>query len=90
LIFDICDLLFQERKFLYYKIRIISKRVDRIIRIQGEKMSVELTILEMAKAARSASIEMAKCPSTKKNGVLLGLAGKIEKEASYIKEEKMQ
>ncbi len=50
-------------------------------------MSVELTILEMAKAARYASIEMAKCPSTKKNGVLLGLAGKIEKETSYIKEE---
>ncbi len=50
-------------------------------------MSVELTILEMAKAARSASIEMAKCPSIKKNGVLLGIAGKIEKEASYIKEE---
>ncbi|MCK4467633.1 MAG: glutamate-5-semialdehyde dehydrogenase, partial [Desulfobacterales bacterium] len=50
-------------------------------------MSVELTILEMAKAARSASIEMAKCPSIKKNGVLLGIAGKIEKQASYIKEE---
>ena len=50
-------------------------------------MSVELTILEMAKAAKSASIEMAKCPSIKKNGVLLGIAGKIEKEASYIKEE---
>ncbi len=50
-------------------------------------MSVELTILEMAKAARSASIEMAKCPSVIKNGVLIGLAGKIEKEASYIKEE---
>ncbi|MEA3416181.1 MAG: glutamate-5-semialdehyde dehydrogenase [Thermodesulfobacteriota bacterium] len=50
-------------------------------------MSVELTILEMAKAARSASIEMAKCPSIKKNGVLLGIAGKIEKQASYIKKE---
>ena len=50
-------------------------------------MSVELTILEMAKAARSASIEMAKCPSIKKNEVLLGIAGKIEKQASYIKEE---
>jgi len=50
-------------------------------------MSVELMVLEMAKAARSASIEMAKCPSIKKNGVLLSIAGKIEKEASYIKEE---
>jgi glutamate-5-semialdehyde dehydrogenase len=50
-------------------------------------MSVELTVLEIAKAAKSASIEMAKCPSIKKNGVLLGIAGKIEKEASYIKEE---
>lgn len=50
-------------------------------------MSVELTILEMAKAARAASIEMAKYPSVIKNEVLIGLAGKIEKEASYIKEE---
>ena len=50
-------------------------------------MSVESTILEMAKAARAASIEMAKCPSVIKNGVLIGLAGKIEKEALYIKEE---
>ncbi|MEA3280318.1 MAG: glutamate-5-semialdehyde dehydrogenase, partial [Thermodesulfobacteriota bacterium] len=50
-------------------------------------MSVESTILEMAKAAQSSSIEMAKCPSVIKNGVLLGIAGKIEKEAPYIKKE---
>ncbi|MDI6687086.1 MAG: glutamate-5-semialdehyde dehydrogenase [Desulfobacterales bacterium] len=50
-------------------------------------MSVESTVLEIAKAARSASMEMAKCPSVKKNGVLLSIASKVEKEASYIKEE---
>lgn len=50
-------------------------------------MSVESTILEMAKSARSASIKMARCPSVKKNEVLLHVADKIEADASYIKEE---
>ncbi|MDL1962886.1 MAG: glutamate-5-semialdehyde dehydrogenase [Deltaproteobacteria bacterium] len=50
-------------------------------------MFVESTIVEMSKAARSASIEMAKCPSDKKNEVLMWLADNIEKEASYIQTE---
>ena len=50
-------------------------------------MSVESTIVEMAKAARAASIEMARCPSDKKNEALIRIADNIEKEASYIREE---
>ena len=50
-------------------------------------MSVESTIVEMSKAARAASIEMARCPSDKKNEVLMRLADNIEKEASYIQTE---
>ncbi len=50
-------------------------------------MFVESTIVEMSKAARSASIEMARCPSDKKNEVLMRLADNIEKEASYIQTE---
>lgn len=50
-------------------------------------MSVESTIIEISKAARAASIEMARCPSDKKNEILLRLADNIEKEASYIQTE---
>ncbi|MBU4100211.1 MAG: glutamate-5-semialdehyde dehydrogenase, partial [Proteobacteria bacterium] len=50
-------------------------------------MSVESTIVEMAKAARSASIEMARCPSNNKNEALIRIADNIEKEAAYIKAE---
>lgn len=50
-------------------------------------MSVELKIVEMAKAARAASIEIAGCSSGKKNEVLLKIADKIKEAASYIKEE---
>jgi len=50
-------------------------------------MSVESTIVEMAKAARSASMELARCASEKKNKVLLTIADKIKESASYIKEE---
>lgn len=50
-------------------------------------MSVESTIVEMAKAARAASIEMARCPSDKKNEALIRIADNIEKEALYIQEE---
>jgi len=48
-------------------------------------MSIETTIVEMAKAARSAAMEMARCASNRKNAVLLGMADKIEEEASSIK-----
>jgi glutamate-5-semialdehyde dehydrogenase len=50
-------------------------------------MSVESTIVEIAKAARSASIEMARCPSGNKNEALIRIADNIEKEAAYIKAE---
>lgn len=40
----------------------------------------------MAKAARAAATQMAKCASNQKNAVLLGMAGEIEKNASRIKE----
>jgi gamma-glutamyl phosphate reductase len=46
--------------------------------MRGE-MSIESTIMEMAKAARTASMEIARCPSNKKNEVLLKIADKIEK-----------
>ncbi|MCP4105314.1 MAG: glutamate-5-semialdehyde dehydrogenase [Desulfobacteraceae bacterium] len=50
-------------------------------------MSVESAITEMAKAARVASKQIAKCSSNVKNEVLLRIADKIEENASYIKEE---
>jgi glutamate-5-semialdehyde dehydrogenase len=50
-------------------------------------MSIESTILEMAKEARAASMEIARCPSKKKNEVLLKIADKIEEQAAYIQEE---
>jgi len=46
---------------------------------------METTIVNMAKAARAAATQMAKCASNQKNAVLLGLADKIEKDASAIK-----
>ncbi len=48
-------------------------------------MSIETTIIEMAKAARTAAMEMARCASSRKNAVLLGMADKIEQKASHIK-----
>ena len=50
-------------------------------------MSIESTIMEMAKEARSASMEIARCPSSKKNEVLLKIADNIEARATYIQEE---
>jgi glutamate-5-semialdehyde dehydrogenase len=54
--------------------------------MRGE-MSIESTIMEMAKEARSASMEIARCPSNKKNEVLLKIADEIEAQAIYIQEE---
>ena len=48
-------------------------------------MSMETSIINMAKAARTAATQMAKCGSNQKNAVLLGMADKIEKDASAIK-----
>ncbi len=50
-------------------------------------MSLEATIKDMAKAAKAASAEMAKCSSTRKNEVLLKIADKIEADTSHIKAE---
>ncbi|MEE8553641.1 MAG: gamma-glutamyl-phosphate reductase, partial [Desulfobacterales bacterium] len=50
-------------------------------------MSIESKIIGMAKAARAASLEIAKCPSDKKNDVLVAIAVNIEKLASPIQEE---
>lgn len=50
-------------------------------------MSVESTILEMAKEARLASVDVANCSSNKKNEALLKIAEKLEQDAEEIKRE---
>ncbi|GBC61790.1 glutamate-5-semialdehyde dehydrogenase [Desulfonema ishimotonii] len=50
-------------------------------------MAIESIITEMAKAARAASVEMARCSSHKKNEVLLKIAEKIEADAERIQAE---
>lgn len=50
-------------------------------------MTIESTIIEMAKSAKSASIEMARCSCQKKNKVLVNLAEKIEAQAAHIQKE---
>ncbi|MDM8536834.1 glutamate-5-semialdehyde dehydrogenase [Desulfobacterales bacterium HSG17] len=50
-------------------------------------MTMESTIIEMAKAAKAASVKMARCSSQKKNEVLLNLAEKIEANAAFIQKE---
>jgi len=49
---------------------------------------METTIVNMAKAARAAATQMAKCGSNQKNTVLLDMADKIEEDASTIKTTK--
>ena len=49
-------------------------------------MTIETTIIKMAKAARAAATEMARCSSNRKNAALLAMADKIENDASTIKE----
>jgi len=43
--------------------------------------------MEMAKEARTAAMEIARCTSNKKNEVLLKIADRIEAQATYIQEE---
>ncbi|MFH1103139.1 MAG: gamma-glutamyl-phosphate reductase, partial [Pseudomonadota bacterium] len=50
-------------------------------------MTVESTIIQMAKAARRVSFEMAACPSRKKDEALLKIADAILKKSGFIKEE---
>ncbi|UCD31758.1 MAG: glutamate-5-semialdehyde dehydrogenase [Desulfobacterales bacterium] len=50
-------------------------------------MSIESTIVTMAKSAKEASIKMAKCSSSQKNDVLFNIADRIIDRASHIQEE---
>lgn len=50
-------------------------------------MTIESTIIEMAKAAKAATMEMARCSSEQKNRVLLAIAESVEKDAEQIKSE---
>lgn len=50
-------------------------------------MTIESTIIEMAKAAKKAAVAMARCPSDRKNEVLLNIAEKLEADAAHIKAE---
>lgn len=50
-------------------------------------MTIDSTITEMAKAARNASMAIARCGSNKKNAVLLAIADELVKSASAIKSE---
>jgi len=54
--------------------------------MRGE-MSIESTIMKMAKEAQTAAMEISRCPSNKKNEVLLKIADKIEAQITYIQEE---
>ena len=49
-------------------------------------MTVEKEIINMAKSARTAATQIARCSSNKKDGVLLGIADKIEEKSSKIKQ----
>lgn len=50
-------------------------------------MSVEATILEMAKTAKAAAGELARCPTEKKNAALLKIADQLGADAERIKSE---
>ncbi|MFP3980976.1 MAG: glutamate-5-semialdehyde dehydrogenase [Desulfobacterales bacterium] len=50
-------------------------------------MSVESTVVEMAKAARAAAGELARCSSGKKNEALEAIAHKLSEKAGQIKAE---
>lgn len=50
-------------------------------------MTIESVILEMAQAAKAASVRMARCPSARKNEVLLKIADQLEAEAAVIQAE---
>jgi len=53
----------------------------------GDEMSIESSIVEMAQAARAASVKLASCPSSRKNDILLKLVDNIDKKSSYIRQE---
>lgn len=47
-------------------------------------MTIETTIVEMARSARAATRELVRCPSETKNQVLLAIAAAVEREAARI------
>jgi glutamate-5-semialdehyde dehydrogenase len=53
-------------------------------------MTVEEEIIKMAKAARTASTQIAGCSSNKKDDVLLGIAEKIEEKSASIKKANLK
>ena len=50
-------------------------------------MSVESIVIDMARAAKAASREMARCPTSRKNAMLLKLADLIRENAVIIQQE---
>ena len=50
-------------------------------------MTIEATIIDMAKRARSAATLMARCPTGQKNDCLISMARQLEKDAARIKQE---
>ncbi len=60
---------------------------NTIFKKEREQMSVETTITEIARSARTASRDMAKCPTAKKDEVLLKVADEIINQAKHIKKE---
>ncbi len=50
-------------------------------------MTIEATIVEMARAAKAATLEMARCSTARKNQVLLDIADAIVKNADLIQSE---
>ncbi len=50
-------------------------------------MSVDMTVLKIAKAARKASVDMGRCPAHKKDDALLRIADAIEAGASFLMAE---
>ena len=52
-----------------------------------ESMMIEQTILEMAKAAREVSTQLARCSTTRKNRVLSTIAQKLDEQSAFIMAE---
>lgn len=50
-------------------------------------MSIESTIIEMAKKSKAAARKIANCSTTEKNDALLKIADKLEKRADFLKSE---
>ncbi|ABW65900.1 glutamate-5-semialdehyde dehydrogenase [Desulfosudis oleivorans] len=50
-------------------------------------MTIEATIVDIAKAAKKAALAMATCPTDKKNQALLALADRLHKDAALIQAE---